>query len=127
MTDLKHTLIQVISERAPWEPNNKEDQDRYDAEADASAHALGNLLNKSLADLRDIDDGTDTKLRKTAKAHSRMGMTSFKRYRELGGEKSMDDLAKPFAPRKEWEAAHKAQWMRDHPKPKDDFGNRNAS
>ena len=128
MNDLAAKLLQVLAERAPWEPTTKQGKDKYDAEADASAHAIGAVLNNNVADLRDIDgDELDRKLRATAADHKNKGMMSFKRYRDLGGDKTVDDLAQPFAPRKEWEAANKAQWLRDHPKPKDAFGNRNAS
>lgn len=125
MNDLAAKLLQILAERAPWEPTTKLGKEKYDAEADASAHAIGAVLNNNVADLRGIaGDELDKKLRAVAADHKGKGLTSFKRYRELGGSKTLDDLAKPFSPRKEWEAAHKAQWLKDHPKPKDSFGDR---
>ena len=124
MKDLNDKILEVLVEKAPWEPTTKADQEKHDAEADASAHAIGAVLNTNVADMRDASDEMDKKLRATAADHKSKAMVSFKRYRELGGTKEISDLAMPFNPRKEWEAKHKQQWLRDHPRPKDSFGDR---
>lgn len=113
-----------VNEKAPWDPRNKKEAEFQRAQGDAASHAAGYVLNKNVADIRNMNDVATKKLRATAAQHKSAAASPFAKYKQLGGTKSMGQLAYPTTPRKEWEKTNRAAYEKQHPKAKDPFGDR---
>jgi len=122
MQELKLLITEVLSEsNLPWTPETQRGRDLQGLEGLIASQVANSDVNKNVADLRDIDDGTQKKLRDAEAAHGRDAENNFDKYTRDGGDKSLDDLRMPFNPRKAWEKEHRAEWEKAHPKPRDDF------
>lgn len=122
MLDLKQVISETISESTlPWTPPTQHGREMQELEALIAAQVANRDVNKNVADLRDIDDGPQKKLRDAEDQHGQDADSNFETYQREGGDKTLDDLRMPFNPRKEWEAEHRDEWDRAHPKPKDEF------
>lgn len=122
MLDLKQIISDTISEsNLPWTPPTEQGRELQKLESIIAAQIANSDINKNVADMRDIDDGPQKKLRDAESAHKQDAQSNYDTYQQNGGDKSLDDLRMPFNPRKEWEKEHRAEWDAAHPKPRDDF------
>ena len=65
---------ELVSEKAPWDPRNKKEADFQRAQGDAASHAAGYVVNKNVADIRNMKDVANKKLRATAAQHKLAAM-----------------------------------------------------
>ncbi len=122
MLDLKQIISLTISESIPpWIPETQSGRDLQNLEGLVSAQIGNSMVNKNVADLRNIDDGPQKKMRDAEDEHRQDAEANYIIYREKGGDKALDDLRAPFNPRKEWERDHLEEWKKAHPAPKDQF------
>lgn len=122
MLDIKQIISSTISESTPpWVAATKDGRDLQNLEGIVAAQIGNSVVNKNVADLRNIDDGPQKKMREAEATYKKDAETNYETYVEKGGTKSLEQLKSPRNLRKEWERDHLEEWKKAHPAPKDQF------